>query len=49
MDCLYGKLNTEVEKVYYEGLKSNTAEVVVDNTNSTIKVDVNAMLWAEFN
>lgn len=49
MDYLYGKLNKEIEKAYYEGLTTETAKVTVDNINSTIKVDVSALLWTDFN
>ena len=40
MDYLYGKLNREVEKVLYKGLTTETAEVIVNNVDSTISVNV---------
>ena len=40
MDYLYGKLNKLVERQEYKGLTTDTAEVTVDNANSTIAVDV---------
>lgn len=39
-NCLYGKLNKEVEKTEYKGLKTITANTIVDNTNMTIAVDI---------
>jgi hypothetical protein len=40
MDYLYGKLNNEIEKVYYEGKDTDTASVTVDNKKCTISVNV---------
>ena len=40
MDYIYGKLNSEVEKIFYNGLNTETTNIVVDNTEQTIKVDV---------
>lgn len=37
---LYGKLNKELELATYEGLKTDTTETTVDNTDMTIAVDV---------
>lgn len=39
-DCLYGKLNKEVEKSVYTGVKTITANTIVDNANMTIAVDI---------
>lgn len=54
MDCkddirpyLYGKLNQEVEKQQYKGLTTNTAEVIVDNIENTIKANVKQMTSKE--
>lgn len=40
MDYLYGKLNNKVPSFVYEGIKSTTAEVIVDNSARTITVNV---------
>ena len=40
-DGPHGKLPNDGFMVNYEGLETETAEVVVDNTNRTIKVNVN--------
>ena len=37
---IYGKLNKEVEFTEYKGLKTRTANVIVDNANLTIAVDI---------
>ena len=37
---IYGKLNSEVTPVLYKGLNTNTAQVVVNNSDKTIKVNV---------
>ena len=40
MDYIYGKLNAEVLASEYNGKKSTTAEVIVDNSARTITVNV---------
>lgn len=40
MDYIYGKLNAEVLASEYNGKKSTTAEVIVDNSTRTITVNV---------
>lgn len=40
MDYLYGKLNNKVSSFDYEGIKSTTAEVIVDNNTRKITVNV---------
>lgn len=37
---LYGKLNYEAYPERYKGLETDTATVVIDNTNKTISVNV---------
>jgi len=44
MDYIYGTLNKEIIPVYYTGLESDTAKVIIDNAARTIKVDVSAEL-----
>lgn len=39
-DYIYGKMNSEAIPVLYKGVSTNTAEVIVDNTNRTIKVAI---------
>lgn len=40
MDFIYGKLNKQVVPVNYDGLTSDTSTTVVNNTDRTIKVNV---------
>lgn len=40
MDYVYGELNEKVEQNLYSGVQSSTSQVIVDNTNNTIRVDV---------
>jgi len=40
MADLYGKVNRDVIPMTYEGVTTETAEVVVDNKKRTIKVNV---------
>ncbi len=39
-DCLYGKLNREIQHQTFEGKETDTAKVEVNNESDTIKVDV---------
>ena len=39
-EFIYGKLNKEIEKVTYEGEKTDTIDVVVDNENRTISANL---------
>lgn len=41
MDYIYGELEKSVQKINYKGVTSDTADVIVDNINNTIKVDIN--------
>jgi len=41
MDYIYGEISKSVQKVTYTGVQSDTANVLIDNDNNTIKVDVN--------
>ena len=38
MDFVYGELNEKVQLNTYRGLETDTAKVIVDNSNNTIKV-----------
>lgn len=40
MNALYGKLNMEMTPIRYKGEDTNTATVLVDNSNKTIAVNV---------
>ena len=40
MDYIYGKLNLEVEKLFYTGTNTETAKTVVNNDDLSIQVDV---------
>ncbi len=44
MNYIYGKLNYEVQKVEYEGERTETADVSVDRVNNKIAVDVLKLL-----
>ena len=47
MDYIYGKLNQQVEKLKYKGKSTNTADVIIDNKNSTISVNVSNIYTQE--
>lgn len=40
MEYLYGKLNKQVEQLEYKGGTTDTAQVEIDNSTNTIKVNV---------
>ena len=40
MDYIYGKLNFEVEKMYYTGIDTETTETIINNDDLSIQVDV---------
>ena len=47
MDYIYGKLNQQVEKLKDKGKSTNTADVIIDNKNSTISVNVSNIYTQE--
>lgn len=41
METIYGKLNKQIESVYYTPINTDTATITIDKDLKTIKVDVN--------